>query len=105
MKLLPFDPERVPYKYRTTLGERDVIVEWRWNFVGNFFTLTLYDAETGELLWHRPVRYGVNLLMGCVEDGLVGIGVVPLDPELALRSVGINAQNASLVRMWIVEVG
>lgn len=104
MKRLPFNPRRVPYRYLTELGGVEYIVEWGWNPVGEFFTFSLYDPDSGEMLWHRPMRYGVNLLWGCTLRGLEGKALVPLDDGLTQMPVGITLGNADTIKVWLVEV-
>lgn len=104
-KVLPFQPERVPYFYLTRLGERRVRVQWTWNYVTQQFVLRLLDPQTEALLWARPVLYGTNLLHGCTVEGLEELAIIPLDPDGAFLTVGITPENAKAIRMWLVNYG
>ena len=59
--------EKVPYKFSVKLSGRTFTFEIKYNDVGKFFTIDLYDPENNPLAFGDPVRYG-RPLFNAIED-------------------------------------
>ncbi len=68
VEYIPVDAGKVPYSFHIKLGDRTFVLTVKYNEQGDFYTVDLAIAATGEVLCYGdPVRYG-RAMFNTVED-------------------------------------
>ena len=48
---IAIDKEKIPYQFQIQLGGKRYSMEIQYNYIGQFFTCTLYDAHGAVLIY------------------------------------------------------
>jgi len=100
---IPIDPAAVPYAFRIKLWDRTYGLHVRWNDIGKFYTVDLYDNNELPLVYGDPVRYG-RPMFGAVEDERFPLPVI-IPYAKPGNSIGVVTQNnlGTDVKLWLYE--
>ena len=100
---LPIDPEAgFPQRFQCRVAGVLLSFEVRYNAVGDFYTIDIYDADGGPVVYGKPVIYGADLLSGIVDDRLPDVMIVAADTAGAHDRIGKGALGID-VHLWIME--